>query len=263
MEDSAQIGKSRRGLKFIQVARLLSTTHYDKGIKVCEATETEWMQYVLSLCCGTFQFGTMIFQNGAIYIVEVRETLRGHLAHAIRSNLFSRIGKNDKRLVYDKPFKLEGCGLVVSNCNFGPATNIGAKLVSLEGGNLLNSKAIHWSMFSDVQYILCLCVWVVRKVRQYKLFSVKNGEIEGHAPVDTPPLQILNPALIFLDSRRLLALRDDVPISDGFAQPNVAIDLNKVLEQAMEYEYSDKHQYQYNHGEPYFKKIKTSKPRFD
>ncbi|OQS06974.1 hypothetical protein THRCLA_01010 [Thraustotheca clavata] len=127
-----------------------------------------------------------------------------------------------------------------SDCRYGPATDIGAIIpfsfkphrfarMKVEIGisrvwKLLNANALHWNVFPGVQYILSLCVSLVRSIRQYKSVVF----IEGKAPVDTPPIEIINPALISIESRRLLALRDDVPIPKGFANPNVEIDLCEV-----------------------------------
>ncbi|OQR87359.1 hypothetical protein THRCLA_10468 [Thraustotheca clavata] len=170
-----------------QVEKMLLTTHYDKDVKVCETTEAEWKQNVR-----------------VIYTVESRSRLHEDLVREFYICMGIATHSYDNYLIFGRTLYVEGFNLLPSDCSFRPSSKVGAILppslkpcyfdtIKVEigvtrGWNLLNAK-----------------------VRQYKLFPVVDGVIEGYNPVDTPPIDILNPTLIFLDSRRVLALRDNVP----------------------------------------------------
>lgn len=68
-------------------------------------------------------------------------------------------------------------------------------------------------------------------VRQFGLFSVADGAVQQP---EMPPADIEQGSAVALDSRRLLGLKPDAPLPDGFADPNVVVELYPVVEYIMD-----------------------------
>ncbi|RHY89436.1 hypothetical protein DYB35_007787 [Aphanomyces astaci] len=137
-----RINNALRSMNLTHVQTALFTTHLDAGVKVCNATKSDWNRFVNSEY-QELMSRSMMWRDGAIYIVE----LPGRIHEVMNQHI--------------EPDE-----------SFGPAPNIGAvgpanldwgefHTLKIEvgvsrGWALLDPKAIHWATFPGVAYILCI-----------------------------------------------------------------------------------------------------------
>ncbi|KDO26319.1 hypothetical protein SPRG_08392 [Saprolegnia parasitica CBS 223.65] len=185
------------------------------------------------------------FRNNSIYVVEMSGGLHGDIANGIDDAIKEatrpeatgtnhRVLKGHRNAYVDTTHKLAACKLpkLEPDCSFGPARHIGAikpahlrwnEFYTLkvevgvnEGWRSMNCKVVQYCAVPGLRYVLCVFVSPDMEVRQCKLFSITNNELEGPDPALVQPIRITATSRIMLDARRLLALSDELALPGRF-----------------------------------------------
>jgi hypothetical protein len=207
------------------------------GVYVCDASMDDWKTYLKSERQALVS-RAMEWKAGRIYIVELPKGIHEDFNDAFKVAMSRATGTFDDHLVHHGATYVDSLRHIEPDTGFGPEHGIGATrpngmdwdeyhTLKLEvgvsrGWDKLDPKAIEWSRFPGVEYILCVYLSPELDVRQYKLHSVVNGAIVQPQMVAT---NIINPTNIVFDSRRLLGFPPNIPLPAGFAQPNLTIDI--------------------------------------
>ncbi|RHZ41136.1 hypothetical protein DYB26_012392 [Aphanomyces astaci] len=167
-----RINNALHCMNMTHVQKAHFTTHMDTGVKVCDATKSDWNQFVHSECQELIS-RAMMWRDGAIYIVELPGGIHEVMSQRV---CFAIVAASGTFGVHLQP-----CGAAFVDAlehidpdqkSFGPAPNIGAvrpanlawnefHTLKIEvgvsrGWALLDPKAIHWATFPGVAYILHL-----------------------------------------------------------------------------------------------------------
>ncbi|KAF0700910.1 Aste57867_8558 [Aphanomyces stellatus] len=220
-------------------ADLISPTRAetDPGVYVCDVSLGDWKRYVKSEE-QVLMSRAMTWNDGNIYIVELPGKIHNKISRSLDIAVISATGTGEEHLLSCGSSFVDNLAHVEPDSSFGPAPGFGATLPHgltwmeyhtlkvevgvAKGWPQLDAKAVQWSQFPGVEYILLIRLSPNLQVRQYKLHSVVGGAIEPPAMVATP---IINPTNVVLDSRRLLGLPAHVLIPAHFTAPNLTIDL--------------------------------------
>jgi hypothetical protein len=208
----------------------------DNGVYLCDASMDDWKTYVKSERQALLS-RAMEWKAGRIYIVELPKGIHEAFNDALKVAMARATGTFDDHLVHHGATYVESLRHIEPDSGFGPEHGIGATrpngmdwdeyhTVKVEvgvsrGWDNLDQKAIEWSRFPGVEYILCVQLSPDLEVRQYKLHSVVHGAIVQPQMNAT---DIIDPTIIVFDSRRLLGLPPNIPLPAGFTQPNLTID---------------------------------------
>ncbi|EQC37614.1 hypothetical protein SDRG_05208 [Saprolegnia diclina VS20] len=229
------------------------------GYRVCSATEADWDRYVESeeqeMKSRHFEF-----RDNSIFLIEMSGGLHGSIADgiddAIKEATRPEVTGTEHRVLWahrdvyvdttDEPAanklpKLE------PDCSYGPDPDIGAikppqvrwnefhtlkvEVGVSQGWRSMNAKVLRYCAFPGIRYVLCVFVPPDMSVRQYKLFSITNNQLEGPAPDLVAPIPITAATRVRMDGRRLLALPDDTALPGRFP-PELVLDLNPILKRA-------------------------------
>ncbi|KAF0684540.1 hypothetical protein As57867_023387, partial [Aphanomyces stellatus] len=202
----------------------LTRAETDPGVYVCDASLEDWKRYVKSDQQALLS-RAMAWNHGKIYIVElpggIHDTFSGLLEFAV----LSATGTGDEHLISHKSVFVDNLAHIEPDSSFGPAPGFGATLPHgltwmeyhtlkvevgvAKGWPQLDAKAVQWSQFPGVEYIL--------------LIRLSPALVDTKLPamVATP---IMNPTNVVLDSRRLLGLPALAPIPAHFTTPNLTLD---------------------------------------
>ncbi|ETV85376.1 hypothetical protein H257_03134 [Aphanomyces astaci] len=240
-----RINNALRSMDMTHVQTALFTTHLDAGVKVCDATKSDWNRFVNSEY-QELMSRSMMWRDGAIYIVELPGRIHEHMNRSIAFAVGAATGTFNVHLKPHGATFVDALEHIEPDESFGPAPNIGAvgpanldwgefHTLKIEvgvsrGWALLDPKAILWATFPGVAYILCIRISPHFRACQYKLHSVEPpGGIVGLAPQFVAPIDINDATVVTMDSRRLLALPPHVPLPLGFANPNVQFQLQPLV----------------------------------
>ncbi|KAH9154459.1 hypothetical protein AeRB84_003446 [Aphanomyces euteiches] len=209
----------------------------DPGVFVCEASFEDWTRYVKSEQHALMS-RAMAWNNGKIYIVELPGGIHETFSRCLDFAVLSATGTGTEHLIPHGSTYVDNLEPIEPDCSFGPVPGIGATqpngLSWLEyhtltvevgvsrGWRQLDARAVQWSQFPGVEFILLIRLSPDLEVHRYKLYSVANGAL---VQPTMPPTPIDNPSNIVLDSRRLLGLPADAPIPANFTAPNLTFDL--------------------------------------
>ncbi|KAF0687258.1 Aste57867_20977 [Aphanomyces stellatus] len=218
-------------------ADLISSTRAetDPGVYVCDASLEDWKRYVKSEQQALLS-RAMAWNHGKIYIVELPGGIHDNFSGFLDFAVLSATRTGDEHLQSRRSTYVDNLAHIEPDSSFGPAPGFGATLPHgltwmeyhtlkvevgvAKGWPQLDAKAVQWSQFPGVEYILLIRLSPALRVFQYKLHSVVGGAI---VPMVATP--IMNPTNVVLDSRRLLGLPALVPIPAHFTAPNLTIDL--------------------------------------
>ncbi|RHZ28605.1 hypothetical protein DYB37_012293 [Aphanomyces astaci] len=240
-----RINNALRSMNMAHVQTALFTTHLDAGVKVCDATKSDWNRFVNSEYQELIS-RAMMWRDGAIYIVELPGKIHEIMNRNLEVAIMAATGTFGVHLQPCGATFVDALQHIEPDESFAPARNIGAirpanitwgefHTLKIEvgvsrGWALLDPKAIHWATFPGVAYILCIRISPHFRACQYKLHSVEPpGGIVGLAPQFVAPIDINDATVVTMDSRRLLALPPHVPLPLGFANPNVQFQLQPVV----------------------------------
>ncbi|ETV85380.1 hypothetical protein H257_03137 [Aphanomyces astaci] len=240
-----RINNALHCMNMTHVQTALFTTHLDVGVKVCDATKSDWNQFVNSEYQELVS-RAMMWRDGAIYIVELPSGIHEVMNRRVCFAIAAASGTFGMNLEPHGATFVDALEHIEPDESFGPAPNIGAvrpanltwnefHTLKIEvgvsrGWALLDPKAILWATFPGVAYILCIYISPHFETCQYKLHSVEPpGGIVGVAPQDVAPIDINDATVVTMDSRRLLALPPHVPLPLGFANPNVQFQLQPLV----------------------------------
>ncbi|KAH9181546.1 hypothetical protein AeNC1_016477 [Aphanomyces euteiches] len=209
----------------------------DPGVFVCEVSFEDWTRYVKSEQHALMS-RAMAWNDGKIYIVELPGGIHESFLDFLLFAVIGATGTGTEHLRPRGSTYVDNLEPIEPDSSFSPVPGIGATrpngLSWLEyhtlkvevgvsrGWRQLDARAVQWSQFPGVEYILLLRLSPDLVVCQYKLYSVANGAL---VQPTMPPTTIDNPSNIVLDSRRLLGLPADVPIPANFTAPNLTFDL--------------------------------------
>ncbi|KAG9399860.1 hypothetical protein AC1031_011280 [Aphanomyces cochlioides] len=209
----------------------------DPGVYVCEASLDNWKRYVKSEQQALVS-RAMAWNDGKIYIVELPGGIHDTFSRFLDIAMFVATGTGRQHLRPRGSTYVDNLEHIEPDCSFGPTPGFGAILpngltwleyhtLKVEVGvssrwRQLDEKAVDWSHFPGVEYILLVRLSPGLQVREYKLLSVVGGAIELPIMLATP---IINPTNVVMDSRRLLGLPVHAPIPANFSAPNLTIDL--------------------------------------
>ncbi|CAK4611802.1 hypothetical protein AeMF1_004011 [Aphanomyces euteiches] len=209
----------------------------DPGVFVCEASFEDWTRYVKSEQHALVS-RAMAWKNDKIYIVEWPRGIHEGFSDYLKLAVISATGTGKVHLRPHGSSYVDNLEPIEPDSSFGPVPGIGATrpngLSWLEyhtlkvevgvsrGWRQLDARAVQWSQFPGVEYILLIRLSPDLEVHQYKLYSVANGAL---VQPTMAPTTIDNPSNIVLDSRRLLGLPADVPFPANFTAPNLTFDL--------------------------------------
>ncbi|OQS02310.1 hypothetical protein THRCLA_05304 [Thraustotheca clavata] len=207
----------------------------DPGVYVCEASLVDWKRYVKSEQQALVS-RAMAWNDGQIYIVELPGRIHDTFSRFLAIAMFVATGR--QHLAPCGSSYVNNLEHIEPDCSFGPTPGFGATLINglawLEYRTLkvevgvssrwqkLDHRAVQWSQFPGVEYILLVRLSPGLQVREYKLLSVVGDAIELPIMLETP---IINPTNVVIDSRRLLGRQAHVPIPANFTSPNLTIDL--------------------------------------
>ncbi|KAH9123736.1 hypothetical protein AeMF1_005361 [Aphanomyces euteiches] len=209
----------------------------DPGVFVCEASFEDWTRYVKSEQHALMS-RAMAWNDGKIYIVELpgrmHETFLGFLDVAVLSATLT----GDEYLQFCRSTYVDNLEPIEPDSSFGLVPGFGAtkpnglswfeyhtlkvEVGVSRGWRQLDARAVQWSQFPGVEFILLIRLSPDLEVHQYMLYSVVNGIL---VPPIMAAISIDNPTNIVLDSRRLLGLPADALIPANFTAPNLTIDL--------------------------------------
>ncbi|KAF0741950.1 hypothetical protein AaE_008650 [Aphanomyces astaci] len=221
-------------------ADLISPTRAetDPGVYVCDASLEDWKRYVKTEQQALLS-RAMAWNHGMIYIVELPGRIHDKILGSLDFAVLSATGTGEEHLLSCRSVFVDNLAHIEPDSSFGPAPGFGATLPHglawmeyhtlkvevgvAKGWPQLDAKAVQWSQFPGVEYILLIRLPdQALRVYQYKLHSVDGGALVPPAMVATP---IMNPTNVVLDSRRLLGLPALAPIPAHFTAPNLTIDL--------------------------------------
>ncbi|KDO34843.1 hypothetical protein SPRG_00904 [Saprolegnia parasitica CBS 223.65] len=233
------------------------------GFRVCSATEAAWDSYVESED-QAMKSSAFEFRDDSIYLIEISGGLHATIAMGIDDAMLEATGPEatgtDHRVF--RAFRdayvnttLEPAASKLPklspDCCYGPARDIGAikpprvhwnefhtfkvEVGVFQGWRSMNAKVVQYRVFPGLRYVLCVFVSPDMSVREYKLFSITNNELEGEAPARVNPIPITAATRIVLDGRRLLALPDELALPGRFPA-EVSLDLHPILEDALLYD---------------------------
>ncbi|RHY78941.1 hypothetical protein DYB31_012205, partial [Aphanomyces astaci] len=214
-----RINNALRSMNLTHVQTALFTTHLDAGVKVCNATKSDWNRFVNSEY-QELMSRSMMWRDGAIYIVELPGGIHEHMNRNVVVAIMAASGTSNVHL---KPYGatfVDALEHIEPDQSFGPGRNIGAvRPANLTWGEfhtlkidvgvsrgwaLLDPNAILWTTFPGVAYVLCIRISPHFETCQYKLHSVEPpGGIVGVAPQDVAPIEINDATVVTMDSRRL------------------------------------------------------------
>ncbi|KAF0709291.1 hypothetical protein AaE_012920 [Aphanomyces astaci] len=240
-----RINNALRSMNMTLVQTALFTTHLDVGVKVCDATKSDWNQFVTSEYQELIS-RAMMWRDGAIYITELPGEIHEIMNRNLEVAIMAATGTFGVHLQPCGATFVDALQHIEPDESFAPARNIGAirpanitwgefHTLKIEvgvsrGWALLDPKAILWATFPGVAYILCIRISPHFRACQYKLHSVEPpGGIVGVAPQFVAPIEINDATVVTMDSRRLLALPPQVPLPLGFANPNVQFQLQPLV----------------------------------
>ncbi|KAG9399885.1 hypothetical protein AC1031_011306 [Aphanomyces cochlioides] len=209
----------------------------DPGVFVCDVSFEDWKRYVKSDHQALVS-RAMAWNDGKIYIVELPGGMHECFSRDLDLAVMAATHTSNVHLHSRGSGYVDIREHIEPDSSFGPAPGIGAAppngfswfeyhTLKVEVGvsrtwPQLDAKAVDWSRFPGVEYILLIYLSPALQVCQYKLHSVVNGALVPPAMARIP---IVNPTNIVLDSRRLLGLPAHVPIPANFTAPNLTIDL--------------------------------------
>ncbi|KDO17321.1 hypothetical protein SPRG_17242 [Saprolegnia parasitica CBS 223.65] len=232
------------------------------GFRVCSATEADWERYVESedqeMKSRHFEF-----RDDSIYLVEMsgglHPAIAGGIDDAIKEATRPKATGTDHRVLeghrdayVDTTFEPAASKLpkLSPDCSFGPAMETDAifpdwpddlrwnefhtlkvEVGINEGWRSMNRKVVQYCRFPGLRYVLCVFVSPDMEVRQYKLFSITNNELEGPDPALVNPSPITVDTRVRMDGRRLLALPDDTALPGRFPA-ELVLELNPILRRA-------------------------------
>ncbi|KAF0720417.1 Aste57867_347 [Aphanomyces stellatus] len=213
----------------------LTRAETDPGVYVCDASLEDWKRYVKSEQQALLS-RAMAWNHGKIYIVELPGKIHDKISRSLDFAVLSATGTGEEHLLSCGSAFVDNLAHIEPDSSFGPAPGFGATLPHgltwmeyhtlkvevgvAKGWPQLDAKAVQWSQFPGVEYILLIRLSPALRVYQYKLHSVVGGAI---VPMVATP--IMNPTNVVLDSRRLLGLPALAPIPAHFTAPNLTIDL--------------------------------------
>ncbi|KAG9401946.1 hypothetical protein AC1031_007648 [Aphanomyces cochlioides] len=215
----------------------------DPGVFICDVSLKDWIRYVKSER-QTLASRAMAWVSGKLYIVELPGRIHDGISHELDSAMILATGTGTQHLRSRGSIYVENLEHIEPDSSIGPAPGFGAALpvgvlnwldyhtLKVEVGvsstwPQLDDKAVQWSVFPGVEYILLIHISLHLQVCQYKLHSVVNGVIQPPVMDRTP---IVNPTNVGLDSHRLLGLPAHAPIPPNFTAPNLTIDLFPIVQ---------------------------------
>ncbi|EQC37605.1 hypothetical protein SDRG_05199 [Saprolegnia diclina VS20] len=221
------------------------------GYPLCSMTEADFDVYIESEN-QDLKSRNLEWHHGVVYIVELNDVMHCRLAIGIDEAIFEATGTGCKHLrscgsayidTTNAPItlpKLEPDGCFYPTRSIGPikpnwlswCENHTLKVEVGVHANwvTLDPKTERWCAFPGIRYVLCVHVSHDFAVREYKLFSITNNQLDGPAPHLTAPTPIHAHTRIELDGRRLLALPDDVPLPLGF-NASIVFELNPIVQE--------------------------------
>ncbi|KDO17320.1 hypothetical protein SPRG_17241 [Saprolegnia parasitica CBS 223.65] len=232
------------------------------GFEVCSATEADWDSYVESED-QAMKSRYFEFRNNSIYLIEMSGGLHGDIADGIDDAIKEatrpeatgtdhRVLEGHRDAYVDTTHEPAASKLpkLVPDCSFGPAMETNAifpewpndlrwnefhtlkvEVGVSQGWRSMDAKVLRYCAFPGIRYVLCVFVSPDMEVRQYKLVSITNNELEGPDPALVEPIPITVDTRVRMDGRRLLALPDDTALPGRFPA-EVAFDLNPILRRA-------------------------------
>ncbi|EQC37555.1 hypothetical protein SDRG_05154 [Saprolegnia diclina VS20] len=232
------------------------------GFRVCSATEADWDRYVESeeeeMKSRHFEF-----RDNSIFLIEMSGGLHGSIADGIDDAIKEatrpevtgtehRVLESHRDVYVDTTNEPAARKLpkLVPDLSYGPAMETDAifpdwpldlhwpefhtlkvEVGINQGWRSMNAKMLRYCAFPGIRYVLCVFVPPDMSVRQYKLFSITNNQLEGPAPDLVNPIPITAATRVRMDSRRLLALPDDTALPGRFPA-ELVLDLNPILRRA-------------------------------
>ncbi|ETW01472.1 hypothetical protein H310_06983 [Aphanomyces invadans] len=199
------------------------------GVFVCEVSLADWTRYVK---CEhhVLMSRAMAWHDGKIYIVELPGWIHESFSRSLDFAVISATGTGEEHLLSCGSTYVDALAPIEPDSSFGPARGFGATLphgmtwgeyhtLKVEvgvtrGWPCLDERAMQWSAFPGVEYILLIRLSPDLQVHQYKLHAVVDGTI-----VPTVAIPIVNPTNVVLESRRLLGLPALAPIPAHFTAP--------------------------------------------
>ncbi|RHY93505.1 hypothetical protein DYB31_015379, partial [Aphanomyces astaci] len=155
-------------MNMTHVQTALFTTHLDTGVKVCDATKSDWNQFVNSEDQELVS-RAMMWRDGAIYIVELPSGIHEVMNRRVCFAIAAASGTFGMNLEPHGATFVDALEHIEPDESFGPARNIGAvrpanlawnefHTLKIEvgvsrGWALLDPKAILWATFPGVAYI--------------------------------------------------------------------------------------------------------------
>ncbi|ETV63529.1 hypothetical protein H257_19546, partial [Aphanomyces astaci] len=166
-----RINNALRSMNMTLVQTALFTTHFDAGVKVCDATKSDWNRFVNSEYQELIS-RAMMWRDGAIYIVELPGEIHEVMNRRVSYAIAAATGTFGVHLQTCGATFVDALQHIEPDESFAPARNIGAirpanltwgefHTLKIEvgvsrGWALLDPKAILWATFPGVAYILCI-----------------------------------------------------------------------------------------------------------
>ncbi|KDO17554.1 hypothetical protein SPRG_16786 [Saprolegnia parasitica CBS 223.65] len=229
------------------------------GFLVCSATEADWERYVESED-QAMKSRYFELRSNSIYLIEMSGGLHASIADGIDDAIKEatrpeatgtnhRVLKGRRDAYVDTTHEPAASKLpkLSPDCSYGPAMETDAifpdwpldlrwgefhtlkvEVGVSQGWRSMNAKVVRYCTFPGLRYVLCVYVSPDMEVREYKLFSITNNELEGPDPSLVEPIPITVDTPVRMDSHRLLALPDDTALPGRFPA-ELVLELNPIL----------------------------------